>query len=78
MLKYFCLFTDGIITENQMLYGLVNVLSSELRNKKDEKLKGFGKILNKESELMLKETMKKWIDENPEKYVKIVKELEKN
>lgn len=47
MLKYFVLFSDGIITENQMLYGIVNVLSSELRNKRDEELKGFGKVLRK-------------------------------
>ena len=76
MLKYFCLFTDGTITENQMLYGLVNVLSSELRNKRDEELKGIGKVMTKETETLLKETMKEWIDKNPQKYADIVKGFE--
>lgn len=49
MLKYFTLFIDGIITENQMLYGLVNILSAELRLKKDNEIKGFSDALRKET-----------------------------
>lgn len=78
MLKYFTLFVDGTITENQMLYGIVNVLSSELRNKRDEELKGFGKVLNKETESLLKETIKEWIDKNPEKYIEVMEGLNKD
>lgn len=78
MLKYFTLFIDGIITENQMLYGLVNVLSSELRNKKDEELKGFREVLNKEMESLLKETIKEWIEKNPEKYLEVMEGLNKD
>lgn len=78
MLKYFTLFVDGTITENQMLYGLVNVLSSELRNKRDEELKGFVKVLNKETESLLKETIKEWIDKKPEKYIEAMKEINRN
>lgn len=78
MLKYFTLFVDGIITENQMLYGIVNVLSSELRTKRDNELKENGKIFNGELKLLLKETLREWIDKNPEKYVEKLKGNDKN
>lgn len=67
MLKYFTLFIDGIITENQMLYGLVNVLSSELRVKKDKELKEFTEKFKKDTEAIVKENFQKWIEENTEK-----------
>lgn len=78
MLKYFTLFADGIITENQMLYGLVNVLSSELKVNRDHELKESAKHLRNDMKKLLKETAMEWIDKNPKQYSEILKELGEN
>lgn len=61
MLKYFCLFGDGIITENQMLYGFVNVLSSELRVQRDRNLEKQSKTLRDTIKEICQDGMRKKI-----------------
>lgn len=37
-LKAFCLYTDGIIDEKQMLYAMVNILAAEKRVERDMRI----------------------------------------
>lgn len=70
-LQAFCLYTDGIIDEKQMLYAMVNILAAEKRVQRDMKIDSTHKTFSEEIRKCFEENKDFWMEliksENEEK-----------